>query len=123
MDSIQVRHQIVVKVIVTEEFLKGYVLELNNNLTQMKQQLAQLETQQDKNSQLVTLDIQRHKKMLHETEKRIKEAKGLTIGDLFTQGSVEGLSTVSVGDHLYKSISSLHVILKDGIVQEVKRSE
>ena len=121
MDSISVRHQISIQVIVTEDFKKGFILELSENIGRISEQIKMLESQGDQ-SKVMELDIQRQKALIADMNQRIDTVKSLKIGELYHQGNVEGVADISVGDHLYKRISAASIILKDGVVQEIQAS-
>ena len=51
---------------------------------------------------------------------KIEEAKRLQIGTEFVQGPLEGPVHVSIGDNLYKKVGGAEIIVKDGIIQEIR---
>jgi hypothetical protein len=51
---------------------------------------------------------------------KIEEAKRLQIGSEFVQGPLEGPVHVSIGDNLYKKVGGAEIIVKDGIIQEIR---
>ena len=51
---------------------------------------------------------------------KIEEAKKLIIGSEFVQGPLEGPVTVAIGDNLYKKVGGAEIIVKDGIIQEIR---
>ena len=119
MDTINVRHQINVTVIVTEEFRKGFILELSENIGRITEQIKMIEAQGEQ-SKVMEIDIQRQKALIADMNTRIETVKKLKIGELYHQGSVEGVASISIGDHLYKKISGASIVLKDGVVQEIQ---
>jgi len=51
---------------------------------------------------------------------KIEEAKRLQISTEFVQGPLEGPVHISLGDNLYKKVGGAEIIVKDGIVQEIR---
>ncbi len=51
---------------------------------------------------------------------RMGQAKELEIGSEFPQGPLEGEVEVSVGDNLYELVESTEILVKDGIVIEIR---
>ena len=54
---------------------------------------------------------------------RIDEAKKLVLNTEFIQGPLEGPVTVKSGDNLYKKIGAAEILVKDGVVQEIRNAE
>jgi hypothetical protein len=54
---------------------------------------------------------------------KIEESKKLVLNTEFIQGPLEGPVDVKVGDNLYKKIGAAEVIVKDGIIQEIRNAE
>jgi len=63
---------------------------------------------------------QRHEGMRAEVAGRLEEISGLKIGDEFVQGTIESEVEVKVGDNLIEKMSGAEIIIKDGIIQEIK---
>jgi hypothetical protein len=121
MESIDVRHQIHVQVIITEAFKKGFILELSENIERLSGQIQSMEAQKE-SSKILDVDRQRQKAMVEDMKGRIETVQKLAVGELYHQGTVEGVAKISVGDQLYKKISSATIVLKDGVVQEIQSS-
>ena len=51
---------------------------------------------------------------------KIEEAKKLQLGTEFVQGPLEGPVNLHVGDNLYKKVGGAEIIVKDGIIQEIR---
>ena len=51
---------------------------------------------------------------------KIEEAKKLKIGSEFVQGPLEGPVNVKVGDNLYKKIGAVEIIVKDGVIKDIR---
>ena len=127
-----------IKVIVTEEFKKYLVAELERAIKNMDGQLGTMETQgkrlvenlkkQGEKTvkqvsaivQQINLDKQQATLAKADLDKKIEEAKNLKIGSEFLQGTVLGTVTVKTGDNLYKKLGGMEILLKDGVVQEIR---
>jgi len=127
-----------IKVIVTEDFKKYLVAELERAIKNMDGQLGTMETQgkrlvenlkkQGEKTvkqvsaivQQINLDKQQATLAKADLDKKIEEAKNLKIGSEFLQGTVLGTVTVKTGDNLYKKLGGMEILLKDGVVQEIR---
>jgi hypothetical protein len=56
-------------------------------------------------------------------QSKIEEAKKLVLNTEFIQGPLEGPVTVKMGDNLYKKIGAAEILVKDGVVQEIRNAE
>jgi hypothetical protein len=54
---------------------------------------------------------------------KIEEAKKLVLNTEFVQGPLEGPVTVKMGDNLYKKIGAAEILVKDGVVQEIRNAD
>ena len=54
---------------------------------------------------------------------KIEQAKKLVIGTEFVQGPLEGPVEVKIGDNLYKKVGGAEIIVKDGVVQEIRGAD
>jgi hypothetical protein len=54
---------------------------------------------------------------------KIEEAKKLVLNTEFVQGPLEGPIKVKVGDNLYKKIGAAEIIVKDGVIQDIRNAE
>ncbi len=136
MNSIELKRVVMVKAIVTEAFKQNLVKELERAIANMEAQSSQMELQ-SKNY----LDDLKKKglmqkaaafKQQYEEERarqaaaksdllmKIEEAKRLQIASEFVQGPLEGPIDVSIGDNLYKKVGGAEIIVKDGIIQEIR---
>lgn len=127
-----------IKVIVTEEFKNYLVSELDRAIKNLDNQVQNLEeqgkrlienlkkqgekTQKQVSAivQQINLDKQQETLAKADLQKKIDEAKNLKIGSEFVQGTVNGWVEIKKGDNLYKKLGGIEIILKDGIVQEIK---
>ncbi|MDR1452605.1 MAG: YlqD family protein [Candidatus Margulisbacteria bacterium] len=138
MAELTLQRNVVIKVTVTEEFKKYLVGELEKSIKNMDAQLANMETQgkrlvenlkkQGEKTvkqvsaivQQINMDKQQATLAKADIEKKIAEAQELKIGSEFLQGTVQGITTVKAGDNLYKKLGGIEVLLKDGVIQEIR---
>jgi uncharacterized membrane protein YgaE (UPF0421/DUF939 family) len=136
--ELNLQRNVTIKVIVTEEFKKYLVAELERAIKNMDGQLGNMETQgkrlvenlkkQGEKTvkqisaivQQINLDKQQATLAKSDLEKKIEEARGLKIGSEFLQGTVQGTVDVKEGDNLYKKLGGVEVLLKDGVIQEIR---
>jgi len=136
--AIQLQRTVTIKVIVTEEFKNYLVAELDRTMKNLDVQVQRMEEQGKKLIenlkkqgektkqqistivQQINLDKQQQTIAKADLAKKIDEAQALKLGAEFVQGTVNGWVTVEKGDNLYKKIGALELIVKDGIVQEIK---
>jgi len=134
--AIELKRVVMVKAIVTEPFKQNLVKELERAVANLDGQLAQMEGQSKnyledlKKKGLMQkaaafkhqLDEERARQAASKSDllMKIEEAKRLQIGSEFVQGPLEGPVEVSVGDNLYKKVGGAEIIVKDGVVQEIR---
>jgi hypothetical protein len=134
--SIELKRVVMVKAIVTEAFKQNLIKELERAVANLESQITQMETQgknylEELKKKGLMQKAAAFKHQLEEERARqaaaksdllmkIEEAKRLQLGTEFVQGPLEGPVTVSVGDNLYKKVGGAEIIVKDGIVQEIR---
>lgn len=139
--GVTLKRTVTIKVIVTEEFKKYLVSELERAIKNLDTQLAQMEDQGKKLidtlkkqgektkkqvvaiSQQVNLDRQQERLAKADLEKKIKDAQLLPLDSEFIQGTVDGFVEIEKGDNLYKKLGGLEVIIKDGMIQEIRGND
>ncbi len=135
-DEIELKRVVMVKAIVTEAFKENLVRELERATKNVEMQASQMEAQsksylEDLKKKGLMQKAATFKHQLDEERARqaasksdlmlkIEEAKRLEIGSEFVQGPLEGPVKVSVGDNLYKKVGGAEIIVKDGIIQEIR---
>jgi hypothetical protein len=136
MASITVQRPVIIKAIVTEAFKRLYIADLEEAIkrvdaivTQIDVQVRRFElerqvTPQQTRSLRAQLDLERQRQEATriELQARLREAQELQVNTEFTQGTIEGTVEVSVGDNLFDKISRTELIVKDGIVLEIRES-
>jgi len=136
MSVLQVKQNIVVKVIVTEQFKNEYKQELSRQLSsveikakEFKSSLARVVIENagiGNSSYIESLKVRiEEERMLQEAiaselRDRIKEVDGLAIDSVYPYTMLEGLVEVKEGDNLMRKASAAEVVLKDGIVVSIK---
>src|ERR1700730_4338222 len=134
MASIVVQRPVVIKAIVTEAFKRLYMAELEDAIKRVDaitQQIdvqvrrfeleRQVTPQQTRNLRAqLELERQRQGATKGELQARLREAQDLELNTEFTQGTIEGTVEVGVGDNLFDKISRTEIIVKDGIVLEIR---
>ncbi|MFA4966862.1 MAG: YlqD family protein [Candidatus Margulisiibacteriota bacterium] len=135
-EDLELKRVVMVKAIVTEAFKDNLIKELERAIKNIDGQSAQMDMQSKayledlKKKGLMQkaaafkhqLDEERSRQAASKSDliMKIEEAKRLEIGSEFVQGPLEGPVKVSVGDNLYKKVGGAEVIVKDGIIQEIR---
>ncbi|HLN11813.1 MAG TPA: YlqD family protein [bacterium] len=135
MGAITVQRPIVIKTIVTESFKRLYVADLEDAIRRVDAIVQQidvqfrrfeLERQVTPQSRAIRqqLDLERARQEAAkgELQARLREAQELELNSEFTQGTIEGTVDIAVGDNLFDKISRTEVIVKDGIVLEIREA-
>ncbi len=135
MASITVQRPVIIKTIVTESFKRLFVSDLEEAIKRVDAIMQQIEVQTRRfelerqvtpqtrslRAQL-ELERQRQEATRMELQARLREAQELQLNTEFTQGTIEGLVEVAVGDNLFDKISRTEVVVKDGIVLEIRET-
>jgi len=135
MASITVQRPVVIKVIVTEAFKRLYIGDLEDAAKRVEAVIQQIDVQARRFDlerqvtpqsralrQQLEIERARHEATRVELQMRLREAQQLTLNEEFTQGTLEGTVEVAVGDNLFDKISRSEVIVKDGIVMEIREA-
>jgi len=143
MDTIQLKRPVLIKAIVTEVFKTNANAEIQNALQQLDLQLQQLEFQSKRaigdlekrmsdpgtgitRAQVDGLkgqvDGERNRLSNMKTEllQRMDTIKQLELGAEFIQGTVDNYVEVKKGENLYEKMSNTEVIVKDGVIVEIR---
>ena len=135
MENIRVRQDVALIFIVTEELKARLQQELNTAEKEMQAQidkfdfqartaLAELQ-QTDLNRamaarQQIDAEKRRMEAMKQEVLDRKKEIDELAIGSEYPRGTIEGNVDIAIGDNLFEKIAGNQIIIKDGIVTEIR---
>lgn len=135
-ESVELKRVVMVKAIVTDAFKENLVRELERAVNNIETQTSQIEGRSE--SYLENLKkkglMQKAAAFKHQMEEekskqaaaktdlmmKIEEAKKLVLGSEFVQGPLEGPVVVNVGDNLYKKVGGAEILVKDGIIQEIR---
>jgi hypothetical protein len=134
--SIELKRVVMVKAIVTDNFKQNLVKELERAVNNLEAQAGQMEERGKsyleslKKKGLMQkaaafkhqIDDERSKQAAAKADlaMKIEEAKKLQLGSEFVQGPLEGPVVVGMGDNLYKKVGGAEIIVKDGIIQEIR---
>lgn len=134
--TIELKRIVMVKAVVTEAFKDNLVRELERTIANMDMQLSQMENQskgymEDLKKKGMLQQVTQFKNQLANEKARIQaqkqdllnkmqEAKGLVLGSEFVQGPLEGPVDVAVGDNLYKKVGAAEILVKDGLITEIR---
>lgn len=135
MATITLQRPVIIKTIVTESFKRLYIADLEEAVKRVDAIMQQIDVQsrrfelerqvtpQTRNVRAqLELERQRQEATRLELQARLREAQELQINTEFVQGTIEGLVQVAVGDNLFDKISRTEVIVKDGIVLEIREA-
>ncbi len=142
-DSIQLTRQVAIRTIVTENFKTQVSEEIARNLQQIETEMQQMEfrvkraiadlekkagasaTVDDKaqignlRAQLETEKI-RLNQLKEDMQGQSKALVELPIGSVVTQFTLESPVEVKVGENVFQKLEGGEILVKDGIVQEIK---
>ena len=133
--GITVVRPVMVKAIVTETFKKQYLAELEDTAKRLESIIGQIDTQIRRTElerqispqsravrQQLEIERSRQEAARMELVTRIREAEGLELQSEFSQGTVESMVELSIGDNFFTRLGRAEVILKDGIVIEIRET-
>jgi hypothetical protein len=124
---------VVIKAIVTEAFKKQYISELEETVRRLDAVVQQIDVQirRAELERQITPQMRAFRQQLEversrqeaarlELQARIKEAEGLELNSEFSQGTIESLVELNVGDNVLTRLARAEVVVKDGIVIEIR---
>ncbi|MDQ7840110.1 MAG: YlqD family protein [bacterium] len=131
--GITVVRPVVVKAIVTETFKKQYLSELEDTVRRLDAMVTQIDTQIRRSElerqaspqsrairQQLEVERSRQEAARMELAARIREAEALELQSEFSQGTLESMVELNVGDNFFTRLARAEVIIKDGIVIEIR---
>jgi len=137
--SIELKRVVMVKAVVTEAFKDNLIKELERAVKNLDSQAQQMDFQaksymEDLKKKGMMSQMTAFKHQLDEEKGRqaaakadlqskIEEAKKLILNTEFIQGPLEGPIVVKTGDNLYKKIGAAEILVKDGVIQELRNTE
>ncbi|MBM3449641.1 MAG: hypothetical protein FJX78_01385 [Armatimonadetes bacterium] len=133
MSTITLVRPVVIKAIVTEVFKDQYTKELEDAMRRVDEVNTQIDTQlrrldlerqisQQSRALRQQLEVERSRQEMVKAElrERLREAQSLLINSEFQQTTVESHVEVRVGDNLLGKLGRAEIIVKDGIVMEIR---
>lgn len=137
--AIELKRVVMVKAIVTEAFKDNLIKELERAVKNLDAQAQQMDFQaktyiEDLKKKGMISQMTAFKHQLDEEKGRqaaakadllakIEEAKKLVLNSEFIQGPLEGPINVKMGDNLYKKIGAAEILVKDGIIQDIRNAD
>jgi hypothetical protein len=131
--ALTVSRPVVIKAIVTEGFKRLYVQDLDEAIKRVDTIVQQLDTQIRRTElerqvspqsrairQQLEMERARQEGTKAELSMRLREAQELALNSEFTQGTLESLVEVNVGDNLFTKLGRTEIIVKDGIIMEIR---
>ena len=135
MTSITVQRPVVIKAIVTEAFKRLYIADIEDAIKRVDAIMQQIDVQARRFElerqvtpqtravrQQLDLERSRQEATRMELQARLREAQDLELNSEYTQGTIEGTVSVSVGDNLFDKISRTEILVKDGIILEIREA-
>lgn len=133
--GLMISRPVVIKAIVTESFKRLYIQDLEDAIKRVETIEQQIDTQIRRTElerqitpqaravrQQLELERARQEGTRAELTMRLREAQQLELNTEFTQGTVESLVEVSVGDNLFNKLGRAEIVIKDGIILEIRDS-
>lgn len=132
-----IKRKIAVKVVVTEQFKRQLLAEMSAGIDRIKQTRQQLERDgarylaelQSKDSsqgaafrQRLSEQKREQDELLLKLSEKKSAAEELELGSEYSQGSLEGLVDVQVGDNLFEALNCAEIVIKDAVVLEIRHN-
>lgn len=117
--------EIILKSVVTKNFMIDLALELKQSIESLKSQFDQiaeiLKQEKGKGNDLTPLENEQKKiaAQLKVLQDRLEKVPKLKEGDYYTTGKIEGYSQMKIGEDIREKLGSIEVISRDYIVQEI----
>lgn len=134
MDRLEIKRKILVKVVVTEEFKKGLISELQDGINKLEAELQFIEQRAKKTITELTLKgspqvaavkeqieyekIQRNETIDKMTE-QIKLIGTLELGKEVVQGELEGPVEIQVGDN-WEEVMQREIVIENGKIIAIR---
>ncbi len=131
--ALTITRPVIIKAVVTESFKRLYTQELEETVKRVDALVQQLDTQIRRTElerqltpqsravrQQLELERARQEAAKAELLMRLREAEQLVINSEFAQGTLEGMVDVAVGDNLFTKIGRTEIVVKDGIIMEIR---
>lgn len=138
METLKLRQDVGLIFIVTEDLKARLRDEFNAAMEDVQRQidqfdfrarhaLAELQRADLNRAMAARQQIDAEKRRLeaikHELSEREGEIDKLEIGTEYPRGTVEGQVEIAVGDNLYEKLAGYQLLVKDGLVTEIRKQE
>jgi len=132
------KRAVVLTVVVTENYKKRISDELRQAMERVDANRGQIQFQLDRYvNEVAKSDLKQAaqiREKLNEEKARLtdlrsaldgrmREVEKLEIGNEYRRGEIEGLVDINIGDNLYQKLAGTEVIVKDGIIIEIRERE
>jgi hypothetical protein len=131
--GLTVTRPVLIKAVVTESFKRLYIQDLEDAIKRADVFLEQITTQIRRSElerqvspqsrairQQLEVEHARQEAARAELQMRLREAESLQLNMEFTQGTVESLVEVNIGDNLFNKLGRAEILVKDGIILEIR---
>jgi hypothetical protein len=131
--GLTVTRPVLIKAVVTESFKRLYVQDLEDAIKRAETILEQITTQIRRSElerqvspqsrvlrQQLEVEHARQEAARAELQMRLREAEALQLNTEFTQGTVESMVEVKIGDNLFNKLGRAELLVKDGIILEIR---
>jgi len=135
--GLTVRRSIAVQAVVTEKLKEELKAELEEAAETTQRRIDQMDfqsrrfladlqrtdlTQAMGARRQIEAERRRQEAIVQDLRRQIEEAEKLELGSEFARGSLEGTVDIEAGDDLFKKLSASQILIKDGIVVEVREA-
>ena len=125
-------------VIVTQEYRNRLIADLRKAMDRIDASRGQIQFQLDRYvTEVAKSDLQQASQLRErlneekerltdlraEMDARLREVEKLEIGNEYKRGEIEGFVEVNVGDNLYQKLGGTDVVVKDGVVVELRERQ
>jgi hypothetical protein len=128
---LKILQSVVVKQVLTEKSKKELLNKFNSNITQLQKECNQLLFEQkklEKTSNIPKLNIRNHfateiqkrQEKMKLTTFQIEQLSTLQLGSEIKEKEVQAIVDVQIGDHWDSVVTQSEIIIKDGVVQEIR---
>ena len=107
--SVTLKKTVTIQAIVTDATPLIQKYETENNAAQVNMLQSQLQAERAQ-----------YRDALQDIKRRMDQVQQFEIDSLYTHGTIEGFVTIREGDNLYQKLGGMEIVIKDGIVQEIR---
>jgi hypothetical protein len=135
--ALTVRRSIAVQAIVTEQLKEELKAELEEGVETTQRRIDQMDfqsrrfladlqrtdlTQAMSARRQIEAERRRQEAIVEDLRRQLDEAEKLELGTEFPRGTIEGTVEITEGDDLFKKLGGSQIVVKDGIVVEVREA-